>query len=95
MGVKEEAQRLFDSIPLGSENPLVVDNGNTVFRMMVADANKKGDCIINVDKGYYRPIPGQDDDEVEHYLARELHRARAILYKRMQMKEAYQRRKKT
>ena len=93
MGVMEKAKALFEQIPYGSDNPLVVENGNTPFRLMVAKANQNGDCIINVDKGYYRPIPGQDDEEVEHYFARELHRARAILYKRMQMKEAYRKRK--
>ena len=61
--------------------------------MLVAEANRSGDCIINIRGGYYRPIPTVDDDEVAHYFARELHRARAILYKREQMKKAYADRK--
>ncbi len=89
----EEAQSLFEKIPDGSRHPLVVDNSNTFFRKLVADANKNGDCIININSGYYRPIPGEDDAEMNHYLARELHRARAILYKRKKMKEAYMERR--
>lgn len=89
MLAKEQAKELFDRIPNGSKNPLVVENSNTYFRALVAKANENGDCIINVDRGYYRPIPGEDDEEAEHYFARELHRARAILYKRKKMKEAY------
>lgn len=85
------AKELFEQIPDGKDEPLYVENSNYVFRRMVADANANGDCIINIHKGYYRPIPGEDDKEVEHYLARELHRARAILYKRLKMKEAYER----
>lgn len=84
-----DAQMLFDKIPDGSKDPLVVDNRNTIFRKLVADANKNGDCIININSGYYRPIPGEDDAEMEHYLARELHRAREILFKRMKMKDSY------
>lgn len=87
------AKELFEQIPDGSDEPLYVENSNYTFRKMVAQANAKGDCIINISGGYYRPIPGKDDDEVAHYFARELHRARAILYKRLKMKEAYIKRK--
>lgn len=85
------ARELFEQIPDGADNPLFVENSNTRFRALVAKANTNGDCIINVDNGYYRPIPGKDDEEVAHYFARELHRARAILYKRLKMKETYER----
>lgn len=89
----DEAQVLFSLIPDGSAEPLYVPNGNTMFRKLVAEANRAGDCIINIEGGYYRPIPTEDDAEVQHYFARELHRARAILYKREQMKKAYEARK--
>lgn len=89
----DDAQVLFGRIPYGSKKPLYVPNGNTMFRKLVAEANRAGDCIINIEGGYYRPIPDEDDAEVAHYFARELHRARAILYKREQMKKAYARRK--
>ena len=88
-----DVQYLFSLIPDGSADPLYVPNGNTAFRAMVAEANRAGDCIINIEGGYYRPIPTEDDAEVQHYFARELHRARAILYKREQMKKAYEARK--
>ena len=89
----DEAQVLFSLIPDGSADPLYVPNSNTMFRKLVAEANRAGDCIINIEGGYYRPIPAEDDAEVAHYFARELHRARAILYKREQMKKAYEARK--
>jgi hypothetical protein len=86
---KEEQMAMMDRIPYGSDSPLIVDNCNTYFRKLVAEANKNGDCIINVGRGYYRPIPGKDDEDIDYYFARELHRAREILYKRKRMKAAY------
>lgn len=83
-------ETLFSMIPDGAINAMYVSNENTQFRKMVADANKSGDCIINIHGGYYRPIPGVDDEAVKHYFARELHRAREILYKRKIMKESYE-----
>lgn len=62
-------------------------------KKMVQYANQNGDCIINVGGGYFRPIPGKDDEDADYYFARELHRAREILYKRKRMREAYENRK--
>lgn len=90
---KAEQESMFDQIPFGSKEPLYMENNNITFRKMVAEANKNGDCIINVGRGYYRPIPGKDDEDVDYYFARELHRAREILYKRKKMREAYENRK--
>lgn len=87
---------LFERIPNGSEDPLKVPGGSIEsreFRKEVAHANRSGDCIINLGSGYYRPVPFEDDKDVEMYLASELHRARAILYKRAKMKESYNRRR--
>ena len=84
-----EDQELFKKIPFGSRNKMYVPNNHSYFRYLVADANKSGDCIINIRGGYFRPIPGVDDKEVEHYFARELHRAREILFKRKRMKQAF------
>lgn len=89
MFTKEEQEAMFSRIPYGAEDPLVVANNNNIFRKMVADANKNGDCIINVGKGYFRPIPGVDDSDFDYYMSREHHRATEILYKRKRMKEAY------
>lgn len=85
----EYVETLFNRIPDGSDKPLYVDNRNVAFRERVAEANRNGDVIINIHGGYFRPIPGQDDDLVEHYFARELKRARSIQYKRLKMKEAW------
>lgn len=45
--------------------------------------------------GYYRPVPGDavDEKELNEYLAKELHRARTILAKRLAMKRAFERRR--
>lgn len=63
------------------------------FRKMVEDANNEGDCIINVGNGYYRPVPGDpvDEKELQEYLAKDLHRARAVLKKRRSMKKTFER----
>lgn len=63
------------------------------FRNAVAQANLSGkDCIINIDgSGYFRPNPLDEEDDrlFQKYMAEELHRARAILFKRKMMKRAY------
>lgn len=62
-------------------------------REQIEKANNNGDCIINVGDGYYRPDPNDIEDEVEfnEYMAKELHRARAIQKKRLSMKLTYER----
>lgn len=87
-GVKSEAEVLFEAIGLGKENVLKVSNGNYQFRKLVAEANMSGDCIINIRGGYYRPGP-DDEDELKHYLYRELHRAKMIDDKVQAMREAF------
>lgn len=85
---KTRAEALFDMIRTGRKNALKVPNNFTAFRTLVADANKNGDCIINNGEGYYRPGP-DDEDELKHYLYRELHRADEITDKVDAMREAY------
>ena len=85
---KTRAEALFDSIQTGKENALRVHNSFSEFRKLVAEANKNGDCIINTGQGYYRPGP-DDEDELKHYLYRELHRADEITDKVDAMREAY------
>lgn len=85
---KSHARRLFDRIKTGRKNALYVENRNTSFRALVTEANMNGDCIINNGEGYYRPGP-DDEDEVEYYLRREMHRAEIIEDKVQAMKEAY------
>ena len=85
---KSRAEDLFDKIKTGRENALIVPNNFTDFRTMVAEANKNGDCIINNGQGYFRPGP-EDEEELKHYLFRELHRADEITDKVDAMREAY------
>lgn len=84
---KSRAEELFDMIKTGKENALIVPNSFTNFRALVAKANKNGDCIINNGQGYFRPGP-DDEDELRHYLYRELHRADEITDKVDAMREA-------
>ena len=60
------------------------------FRRMIEEANMKGDCIINLGEGYYRPDPG-DDFDYSLYRARELAKAKRIIDKITAM-DAYYRR---
>ena len=62
------------------------------LRGLVEEANRTGDCIINVGNGYYRPLLGDEIDEAElnEYLASELSRARKILSKRLAMKKTFE-----
>ena len=91
----ERAQEYFDRIPDGHKNAIqrpwnrVVDRS---LRKMIERANNNGDCIINVGNGIYRPIPGDpvDEKELNEYLGKELHRARAIQIKRLSMKQTFE-----
>ena len=92
------AAQLFSRIPDGHTNPLRRPSDSYTdrrLRTMVEDANNKGDCIINVGSGYYRPLPDDEVDEKElhEYLNKELSRARKILKKRLAMKIAFEKRK--
>lgn len=95
---REKGGKLKDinDIPYGHMFPMQ-RSGNPVedrqFRRKVEEANRNGDCIINVGNGYYRPIPGDstDESELREYLAKELHRARAIQIKRLKMKMTFER----
>ena len=91
----EQAQEYFDRIPDGHKNAIqrpwnrVVDRS---LRKMIERANNNGGCIINVGNGIYRPIPGDpvDEKELNEYLGKELHRARAIQIKRLSMKQTFE-----
>lgn len=56
-----------NDIPYGHMFPMQ-RSGNPVedrqFRRKVEEANRNGDCIINVGNGYYRPVPGDTTDEI-------------------------------
>lgn len=85
-----------ENIPRGHENA-VQRPANPLedrkLRREIEQANQNGDCIINVGKGYYRPVPGNATDEAEmrQYLAKELSRARKIHSKRLAMRQTFER----
>lgn len=93
--IKNQAMDYFVRIPDGHKNAIqrpwnrVVDR---CLRKMIEKANNNGDCIINVGNGIYRPIPGDpvDEKELNEYLGKELHRARAIQLKRLCMKKTFE-----
>lgn len=87
-----------NDIPYGHRDPMkrpADPYEDRVLRKSIENANNDGDCIINVGSGYYRPVPGDvvDEKEFEEYMAKDLHRARAILKKRFSMKMAFERRR--
>lgn len=67
-------------------------NVDRIFRRMIEHANNNGDCIVNIGDGVFRPIPGDPVDEkaFHEYIGKELHRARAIQYKRLCMKQTFE-----
>ena len=90
--------KTINDIPYGHARPLLRPTKSyedRALRKNIEEANRNGDCIINVGAGYYRPIPGDpvDEKELNEYLAQELHRARAIQSKRLAMKLAFERRR--
>lgn len=92
---KSKAEQLFSRIPDGHENPLrrpSDDYTDRALRRMVEDANNKGDCIINVGRGYYRPLPNDPVDvkELHEYLNKDLSRARKVLKKRLAMRMTFE-----
>lgn len=88
----KQAEFIFSLIGTGPEHAVRGPSGqaNRVFRRLVAEANKNGDCIINTGGGYYRP--GEEDEpDLRHYLRSEMHRAQEILDKVAAMSVAYNR----
>lgn len=91
------ARQHFNKIPDGHEKPLqrpVDASTDRRFRELVEEANKSGDCIINVGNGYYRPNPNDPVDvkEFQEYLSKDRHRAREINYKCFRMRMSFEKR---
>ena len=68
--------KTINDIPYGHARPLLRPTKSyedRALRKNIEDANRNGDCIINVGAGYYRPIPGDpvDEKELNEYLAQE------------------------
>lgn len=94
MTSREKAEDYFHRICDGHRNAIqrpADPSVDRIFRNMVEKANCNGDCIINVGKGVFRPIPSDPVDEAafHEYIAKDLHRARAIQLKRLCMKQTY------
>lgn len=95
MSSKDKAEEYFNRIPDGHKNAIQRPwdrNIDRAFRRLIEKANNNGDCIINVGEGVYRPIPGDpvDEKELKEYLNQELHRARAIQFKRLCMIKTFE-----
>lgn len=93
----DEAMTYFNRIPDGARNAIARPanmNVDRSLRKMIERANNNGDCIVNTGDGhgYFRPVPGNKEDELalKKYLAKELHRARAIQLKRLSMKQTFE-----
>ena len=94
MTSREKAEDYFHRICDGHRNAIqrpADPSVDRIFRNMIEKANCNGDCIINVGKGVFRPIPIDPVDEAafHEYIAKDLHRARAIQLKRLCMKQTY------
>lgn len=85
------AIELFDRIGFGAEHSVSRPSDASIdrqLRRIIERANAAGgDCIISGRTGYYRPLQDRPAEayELRRYLASELHRAKAILYKRKNM----------
>lgn len=91
----DNAKSYFNRIPDGHRNAMQRPWNKTedrVLRKMIEAANNNGDCIINVGRGIYRPIPGDpvDEKELKEYLSKELSRARSVQIKRISMKQTFE-----
>lgn len=85
-----------ENIPYGHDNAVHRPSNpieDIILRSKIENANRNGDCIINVGHGYFRPDPNDKIDELEfnEYMAKELSRERKIQSKRLSMKMTFER----
>lgn len=82
----------FKSIGIGKENAYTPPKSIAKeFSDLVNIQNSKGDVIINLGEGYYRPNPlsNKGDEEFNAYLTQEYERADAIVNKCIAMRNTY------
>ena len=82
----------FKSIGIGRENAYIPPKSiEKEFSDLVNIQNSKGDVIINLGDGYYRPNPlsDQGDEEFNAYLTQEYERANVIINKCIMMRNTY------
>lgn len=94
MGPKEQAESLFSYIGYGRENAVNRPTNRTVdryLRDLVARANERGEVIINVGNGYYRPRFSDpvERSEFEEYINKDISRANKTKVKVEMMKAAF------
>ena len=80
MGPKEQAESLFSRIGDGRQNAVTRPLNRTVdryLRDLVAQANERGEVIINIGNGYYRPrfFDPVERIEFEEYTNKDISRA--------------------
>lgn len=88
-----DAQQLFEQIGIGKEHAVSRPPDaytDRRLRKMIEVSNRNTDCIISGKYVYYRPDVNRPDEiyEANKVIAQELHRARAILQKRLGMQLA-------
>lgn len=86
------ASTAFKSIGIGRENAYTPPKSiEKEFANLVDVQNAKGDVIINLGEGYYRPNPlsNKGDEEFNTYLTQEYERADAIVNKCIAMRNTY------
>ena len=86
------ASTAFKSIGIGRENAYTPPKSiEKEFSDLVDIQNSKGDVIINLGNGYYRPNPlsNPGDEEFNAYIAQEYERANAIIDKCNAMRNTY------
>lgn len=94
MGPKEQAKYPFSRIGDGKENAVTRPINRTVdryLRDLVAQANERGEVIINVGDGYYRPrfFDPIERMEFEEYTNNDISRANKTMMKVERMKSAF------
>ena len=84
-------QQAFKSIGIGENGLYPPKSIAKEFSDLVNIQNSKGDVIINLGEGYYRPNPlsNKGDEEFNTYLTQEYERADAIVNKCIAMRNAY------
>ena len=86
------ASTAFKSIGIGRENAYIPPESIAKeFSDLVDIQNSKGDVIINLGDGYYRPNPLSDkgDEEFNSYLAQEYEKVDAIIDRCVTMRNTY------
>lgn len=89
---EDKLSSAFKSIKIGKANAFIPPKSIAQeFSSYVDKQNSKGDVVINLGDGYYRPNPLslEEVDEFNTYLNREYDRANAIIDKCIKMQFVY------